>query len=328
MASISEVPDDLAIITSYYNPQHYVSRRENFHCFARFLGQAARNLFVVESAFESDDFELSEFPGLSRIRGGDVLWQKERILNLAMRSLPEKFKKIAWVDCDLLFANPLWMKQASDALNEFPVIQLFDTIVRLPSEISKQFRRGTIQPNKLDSDHDEVWKGFAAIQRENPQKMLSGDFAAHGHTGFAWGIRREIVQDLGFYDACIAGSGDHMMAHAFCGDWDSICIDRIIEKSSPHRVHFEQWCKRIYPRVRSRIGLVPGTIYHLWHGETLARRYVLRNRELAALGFDPRRDIHVGPSGLWEWTGRNDRLRHWAIDYFKQRNEDGEAQSA
>ncbi|HMW61746.1 MAG TPA: hypothetical protein PKA91_18955, partial [Leptospiraceae bacterium] len=72
----------------------------------------------------------------------------------------------------------------------------------------------------------------------------------------------------------------------------------------------------------AKVGFTRGAIYHLWHGETTDRRYVLRNRELAAFGFDPVRDIRVGPEGLWEWTGKKSGLPDWARSYFKQRKED------
>jgi len=48
-----------------------------------------------------------------------------------------------------------------------------------------------------------------------------------------------------------------------------------------------------------------------------------RNRVLAAFGFDPARDIRIGPSGCWEWASRKPELHRWAREYFYFRREDG-----
>ena len=112
------------------------------------------------------------------------------------------------------------------------------------------------------------------------------------------------------------------MAHAFAGDFDSTCIRRILGDNEKHIAHFKAWARSIYPAVRARIGYVPGRLLHLWHGETEHRRYVDRNRELAAFGFDPARDLVRSETGLWLWR-RKGALHDWAVRYFAARREDG-----
>ena len=300
----------LIVITSYYNPEHYRSRFENFGRFVAGLESAGIRWMVGELAFGEDDFELPDHPSIVRMRGGDVMWQKERILNLLLDQLPSDAKYVAWMDCDLLFENPDWARETERNLKWDAVVQLFDYVVRLARGHASYRGEG------------EGWEGIGSIHRRSPNVLLGGDFAAHGHTGFAWAAHRAILEKVRLYDACIAGSGDHMMAHAFYGDWHSACVDRILCRNSFHVSHFERWCRAVYPLVRAKVGFTRGAIYHLWHGETTDRRYVLRNRELAAFGFDPVRDIRVGPEGLWEWTGKKSGLPDWARSYFKQRKED------
>lgn len=301
----------LAVITSYYNPEHYRTRRQNFDAFASALSDAGIPLVVIEAAFGEDEFELDpRYGDIHRVRGRHVLWQKERLLNLLLERLPPSVRFIAWLDCDLLFENPEWAKESVRILERSAVLQPFDRVVRLP--------RG----HSTFQGEGDSWHSFASVLNQHPSLLLSGDFARHGHTGFAWAARRDVLNGIGLYDGCIAGSGDHMMAHAFAGDWESRCIQRILCENRSHVDHFVQWSRRIYPRVRSRIGVLPGDVYHLWHGETADRRYVLRNRQLAAAGFDPARDLRSGMSGLWEWQDERSDLRDWAIHYFKQRRED------
>ncbi len=299
-----------ALITSYYNPERYRSRRENFDAFAAGLEDAGVRWYAAEASLGGEGFELPGDPNIIRLEGGDVLWQKERILNVLLGRLPPNVKFVAWADCDLLFENREFAFDAERILHDEAVVQLFERVIRLPRG-HRQYR-----------GEGESWESMAFVHKRSAHELLSGDFARHGHTGFGWAARRSVLQGVGLYDACIAGSGDHMMAHAFYGDWHSRCMDRILCQNPFHVRHFVSWCRKIYPRVRSRVGFVPGSILHLWHGETADRRYVLRNRELAGFEFDPLRDVRIGSSGLWEWTGRKSGLPQWAKTYFKHRRED------
>jgi hypothetical protein len=301
----------LWLLTAYFNSAGFRSKRLNYDRFRGRIDAAGIPLVTVECALGGRPFELPPGPGVRQVRGRDVMWQKERLLNVALAELPDDCRKVAWLDADVLFENPDWAAMTATKLDEFPVVQPFDRAVRLP--------RGATE----DDGRGESYPGFAAVSARQQQRLLAGDFAAHGHTGFAWAARREVLADRGLYDACIAGSGDHMMAHAFAGDWTSACVDRIIGAANRHRAYFADWCRAVYPRVRARVGSVPGAVLHLWHGEVADRRYVDRNRELAGFGFDPAADVRVGASGCWEWASRKPKLHRWAADYFGRRREDG-----
>jgi hypothetical protein len=305
---------DLWVVTAYFNPAGFRSKRRNYDAFRQPLDAAGIPLVTVECSLGDRPFELPAGPHVRRVRGRDVMWQKERLLNVAIAELPEGCRKVAWLDADVLFENPDWAVATAAKLDDFPVVQPFDRAVRL-------MRGATADDGRGDS-----YPGFAAVYARQPQRLLSGDFAAHGHTGFAWAARREVLAGRGLYDACIAGSGDHMMAHAFCGDWTSACVSRIIGAANRHRDYFAAWCRAVYPRVRARVGCVSGAVLHLWHGEVADRRYVDRNRELAGFGFDPATDVRVGESGCWEWASRKPNLHRWAAEYFGRRREDGDSE--
>lgn len=241
----------------------------------------------------------------------DVLWQKERLLNMLVSELPKRFTKIAWLDADLLFAEADWAAKTSAALEgKWAVVQPFDRAIRLPPE------RATFD------GAGELYRGFASVYLESPNCLLGGKYSEHGHTGFAWAARRAVFEQHGLYDACISGSGDHVMAHAFCGDWESACITRTFGADTPMLKHFQSWAEKIYPFVRAQVGCVDGTILHLWHGDMVNRRYAMRNQELITMRFDPYRHIEVKEPGCWQWTDGAEDFRMWALCYFQQRRED------
>ena len=157
----------------------------------------------------------------------------------------------------------------------------------------------------------------------NKQLVFLGNFLQHGHTGLAWAARRDILERHGFYDACISGSGDHMMAHAMCNDFGSSCVERLMKKDSKLLKHFINWGVPFYEDVRGKIAFTKGVVVHLWHGETTDRKYIQRHDELRACDFDPFTDLRIGKNGAWEWNSDKPNLHKWAVEYFNERKEDG-----
>jgi hypothetical protein len=303
---------DLWVITAYFNSAGFRTKRTNYDCFIEGLNRAEIPHLTIECAFAQAPFELPPSPNVIQIRARDVMWQKERLLNVALDHLPPACTKVAWVDCDVLFESPTWATETSNLLDAFPIVQPFTRVIRLPRD------------HRVYAGQGDRWDSFATVYKQHPNLMLAGDFARHGHTGFAWAARRDICHRHGLYDACISGSGDHMMAHAFCGDWSSPCIDRILgHAATPHRAHFTAWCKSLYKDVRAKVAATPGTLLHLWHGDMDNRRYVLRNQELANFDFNPEQDLRIGAQGAWEWNTSKPTLHHWAINYYPARKEDG-----
>lgn len=302
---------DLWIVTCYFNPQSYATRLENYHRFKKAFERSAARFVTVECAFDNQPFVLSG-PNVISLKATDVMWQKERLLNIAISSLPSECRKVVWLDCDILFQNPMWLVQTSKLLDRFALVQPFQEVVYPP--------KGELCYSGESNDSIE---SFASAFSSAPNKYLAGNFRKHGHTGFGWAARRDLLTSHGLYEACVVGDGDHMMAHAACGDWDSSCVYNSIV-GFVHRNHFRQWAVPFYKDVRGRLGYVPGTILHLWHGEAQNKRLYKRLLELAAFEFDPTRDVRVEHGGALEWNSPKLELHRWLQEYFASRMEDGQ----
>ena len=121
---------DLWAITCYFNPIDYKRRLENYHTFRRNL---AVPLVTVELSFDGN-FQLQHGDAdiLVQLHGRDVLWQKERLLNVALQSVPDTCDKIAWLDCDVVFESDDWAEHTSRALDHFGLVHLFQERHNLP----------------------------------------------------------------------------------------------------------------------------------------------------------------------------------------------------
>src|ERR1700722_3497864 len=121
-------------ITTYFNPMKYARRAKNYRAFRANLSVP---LVAVELTFDGV-FELRDDDAdiVVRLNGGAVLWQKERLLNVALRALPSEVTEVAWIDCDVLFAQPDWALEAEKALQRAPIVQLFSQLYDLePDEM-------------------------------------------------------------------------------------------------------------------------------------------------------------------------------------------------
>lgn len=301
------------VVCCYFNPAGFHTKRANFDQFIEGIRGVHAPYIVVECACEDQPFQLPASDNVIRVRAIDPLWQKERLLNVALSRLPEDCSKVAWLDCDILFDDPDWFRRASDALDAFAAIQPFTVAVRLP-------RQG---PSSDPAAIDES-RSLAAVCSAAPSLITCGDFDRHGHTGYAWAARRDWLDRHGLYDACLSGSADHLMAHALYGDLTSGCIDALLGRdATAYRRHFERWAAGVAADVRGSVGVIEGRVRHLWHGDSADRHYFLRAQQFRSFGFDPERDLRVGPEGAWEWSGgASSTMRHWARAFFTLRNED------
>lgn len=302
----------LAVITTYFNPCRYRTRRQNYDIFMGEMAKAGVLCLTVECAFPGQEFELPERLDVVRVRAKTLLWQKERLLNLAASYLPRHVHYVAWLDCDILFDNHRWPADLVRVLQKHPVAQVFETARRLgPDGVS---------------DADPIADSFAAVMARRPDSLNAGRYDVHGHTGYGWAMHREIFDEVGLYEAAVSGSSDHFMAHAIFNHY-GFCIENALKHDPAQIAHLKEWGARFHARVQGRLGVVPGQIRHLWHGDAVNRRYFLRMHEITDLGFNPYTDL-VAPTGQpLEWRAGMNKpaLVAYFANYFDQRQEDGAA---
>lgn len=302
-------------ITSYFNPAGYRTKKHNYDLFRRHLGVP---LLAVELAYEQR-FELSagDADCLIKINGDHVLWQKERLLNIGLSHLPEQCTAVAWIDADVVFENPNWPAQTLEALETHCFVQPFDEMLEL------ECHQTLAEHNRLSTQRRSFASAYA--RGEVPADYLAscGKGAKyHLAPGRAWAGRRSILQQIGFYDAMILGSGDRAMVNAMLGEVESYIASHWLTPT--HAAHYRNWAAGFYQLAQSKIGHIPGRLTHLWHGSLKDRNYHGRQEILIENEFDPAQDIECGTQQPWRWKNSSKpRLHHAVAEYFRDRREDG-----
>lgn len=304
-------------ITCYFNPARYARRRTNYQLFRQHL---TIPLVAVELSFGGDfDLRSGDAEILLQLRGGDVMWQKERLLNIALGALPGECSKVVWMDCDLLVGSADWPERLSRSLDECSVVQPFSRVAYLAREAKLQDGR--------TSGEVEFWLPSVASLIENGQPVSSclahvgRPYQRSSSSGMVWAARRELLDRHGFYDACIVGNGSLAIACAAYG-----CFDAVIQHqgmNAPQREHYLAWAIPFHQEVRAAVASVDTPLLHLWHGAISNRRYQERLTEVQPFQFDPCQDIALAASGAWRWNSEKPRLHQYLKDYFATRKEDG-----
>lgn len=277
----------IALISPHFNWCNYRRPVENFCRFRESLGQPF-TLYHARYLDNSIDNSAIMFAATEQ----NLLWQKEPIINHAIRQLPPAYEAVAWIDPDLLFHNPNWFEQTCTALEKHPVVQMFSYVRYLG-------------PN---GEEARLVSGSAH----------AGDQASFLAPGGAIAARREILDALPLYDRHILGGGDQIFMDACRG-----VMGRVSRELPPRcRLHVDDYMQRLHSLVQGDVGVVPGIVSHLWHGDRVRRRYRERHQVLARRRYDPTEDVRLGANGLLEWATDKPDLHESVYGYFKQRKED------
>ncbi|MBX3438022.1 MAG: class I SAM-dependent methyltransferase [Planctomycetaceae bacterium] len=236
------------------------------------------------------------------MRGDDrnLLWQKERLLNLLIDQVPDDVDAIAWIDADILFTNPDWPAETLKALEEHAIVQLFDTAEHLMPD-------GSITPIKRSCGWHYV----------HDRKRFTHFGIAH--PGFAWAGRADWLRRHKLLDTIISGGGDIMIMKAITRE----AIQHEHKITGGWRRQLDEWASAAQADVEGSFGCVPGVIRHLYHGSMKNRRYLERWRYLTDHHYDPTRHLEIDAQGLYRWTeAAPKRMVRQLAQYFALRRED------
>lgn len=319
-------------ITSYYNPKRYASRLRNFRIF-----QEQFNVPLIAVEFSHDGlFELDE--SLCdihiKLKEGDVLWQKEALLNVGIKYVPDSEEDVTFVDADVLFIDQNWAKQVEHALCNSLIVQPFSQVRNLDRTESNN----QAQLHKILADHSlskEIPKddnGLKGSQYSFAKSLRSGllengffdNLASRKQIavapGFALSGKKKFFETHPLFDKAVIGGGDSLFWDALSGEAENMANQR--ELKGNYRQAYLSWASSLYTAVGDAFDYVEGGLLHLWHGQPKNRRYFIRDTELRSMHFDPSKDLVRSSEDIWKWAPHRSDLKAYLRSYFLHRKED------
>lgn len=304
----------LYIVTSFFNPNQFKVRGRLFRNFAAHMtASGIGSMVTVEAAFGGHPYEVtsSANPWHLQVRTDQVLWHKERMLNLGIARLLQLVPdahNIGILDADVTFANPDWVDGTVHALMHHQVVQPFGQCIYLNSKEESMW------------DCPSSFRFFKDRRGYHQAPALPASYTFQGHPGLAWAFTKPTLDALGgLYDLCAAGSGDTVMANALKGSWNTFLPQAPTEAMV---TSMKRWAAKCDVSVKTNVGFVPGALLHHWHGASEERGYEKRWAILSFHRYDPLTDLVLDSQGLYRWAGNKPQLEDDVRLSLGNRNED------
>ncbi len=306
------VHPEAVIIACYFNPQGNVYRLNAFNKFYESIKHL--NYRIVECVIGDAVPQLPQTDSITRIYTKDLLWHKEGLLNNIIKSLPLEYKYVFWLDTDVTFTNKNWLVDSVEELKTKKILQPFEYCVHLDRDqvephfdITHEYEYASDPKQR----HPKLWRSFAA---NYVTTNFSDDtnYDKHGHVGFAWGARREVLDAVPLYDRALIGGADHIIAHAAAGQLRHSCL---LKSFTDDIDAVNEWSKRFYGVTQGKIGYVKGDLYHTWHGDIEKRQYLKRIQDFTPTSKEI---TELDENGLYVTKNNENK---YVKDYFKHRED-------
>jgi hypothetical protein len=298
-------------ITCYFDPTGRKRRLRNYREFRRRLQVP---LVAVELSFNgSFDLTPEDAEILIQLHGGSILWQKERLLNIAVQALPNSCDTVAWLDCDTILLRPDWPCAVRGLLDNFELVQLFERLHHVPENYQGEMTDVIRLQDSFQSIAYCLVKGDLADE----SFRTSGSSQRYRYNpGMAWAAKRSTLQSHGFYDALVLGTGDKALFSAACGRFADCA--KALQMNPRAEEHYLAWAKPFYKAIQGKIAYVEGDLFHLWHGDLENRGYGDRYALFAPFRFDPYSDIAVNKDCVWCWNSEKPEMHDFVRMHFER----------
>jgi len=292
---------ELASISSYkYNNPR---RRDVAVCFVYFNpAKSSRMLMNYLYTIEKLDlvriphytlelyYSAPEIKNAFHLKAESYLFHKERLCFLLEKRVPFYYRKLLFLDADIIFNNPDWYSDLSRALDSYDAVQPFTTCTWLDITLKKQL---------------QTRRSVAFMPRNSKYEGL-----LH-HPGFGWGFRRSWFNKVGFFQYGITGSGDTLSSAAWLGTTFAKGYLKPALVAS-----YAEYCKKERPRLTC----IDGNVFHLWHGGKEGRKYIERHSILDGV-IDVRVILRSDKQGVF--TLLDGTINELMKKYFESRDDDG-----
>lgn len=237
-------------------------------------------------------YNKPEIPEAIHIECKSIMFQKERLCYVLEKHIPEKYTKILFLDCDIIFDNPNWYDDVSNLLETHNVVHPFTTA------------------NWLDIKYTNILQKKDTILLNNKIPLDISNIYDY-HPGFGWAFQRNWFNQIGFFQYSIIGGGDR---NSVCG-WLKLSY-----KNDLYNSIIEEYNKFLNYQ-KPLIEHINGNIYHLYHGSLKNRQYKERFKILDKIK-NIKDILIIEENKPFEFKPKYSYLNNQIKQYLKDRDDD------
>lgn len=281
-----ENENDMAILLVIFNPLCSKRIIMNYWYTRKIYETEKRPVFTLELVYGE---RCPEIPDALHVKAESLMFHKENLYRIFEKSIDKKYTKLAFLDSDILFSSPYWYEKTSKLLNDYDVVQPFSIC------------------NWLDLTYTNV-----LLTRNSIASMK--EYSATYHPGFAWCMRRDWYNKVGFFDFAFSGSGDTLSAIG----WLKHPYENFPSLPKALKNKFIEFWNKESPRLTHTEGII---VNHLYHGSRKNRQYLDRH-SLLNIDNNISEMIFKNKYGVYEWKKQYNYLDDKFFKYFSSRNDD------
>jgi hypothetical protein len=355
LISKDEVREPLYAIVPVQNAWRYKSRYKHTERAIKHFVDSGAVVVLVEVAFNRREFVFADSgldgtPAHCRVYGTDAdfrhryvplrsrseLWLKENMIHAAVsRALPADWEQVCWLDSDVHFVRPNWVGECIQQLQHYDFLQMFSHARDLNPDYE------VLPETYPHADGFGFVAHYKGLLGHRYKSSPSVDHDASGvpnyhyplglpkvFPGLAWACTRDGWDNVGgLLDFAVWGGGDWHMAHCLVGKSDGMMRNDLHPTYQAWVRNYFDLCNR-HVRQKNGVGMMTGSIFHMWHGRKAERGYNLKHALLAQAGFDPLKHLKRDYQGLWQLendgSGNYETIRDTFREIARMRNEDSE----
>lgn len=243
------------ICSFYFNYNNDLRQKRNFIKFIEQWKDHYQNMIVGIVDYGDIDFEI---PCEKIIIEGDVnkrIWSKEILINKIVEKIDTDY--ILWIDGDIIYEDLSWLNNLDGVIGDNDFVQLFETI------------------NYLGENGEvlESHKSLVSAGTNNVDQLLGKGYKPGG----SWLGKVKVLKDKKLFEKMLVGGGDTILVYALFGVEGGWTLRKVREGSEEVYQEAKKW---ILEFGKKKVGYLPVTVNHLYHGDLKDRNYNERYKNL------------------------------------------------
>jgi hypothetical protein len=281
------ISDNIVVCSVFFNAGNFTKTIMNQLYISNLLKKSKIPHYSIELVYGNEISSFIESEISFCVRSNSYMFHKENLINLLVSKLPDKYTKIVCLDGDVIFENENWINDLSQELDKYDIV--------VP------YHDGC----NLDPYYDTII--FSGKTLLNTRFGLNeGNFSS----GYAIAFKRNFFDKIGLYEYAIFGGGDKMVYGNF--------LRRPIMVNNFNSNKKDEYINKL-KSLNFKYNYLGGIVYHLYHGNSLDRKYLERHALLNSLNIDT--EVIKNEYGVLEFIEPS-KYNHILLEYFKNRKED------
>lgn len=285
--------NDVIIIIPLFNISKSVRIYQNFLYIIQLFERSNIPHYIIELSYFNEPFFTTPQENYYHLNTDSIMFHKENLLKIAINNLSSKYNKFCIMDGDIIFDDLDFYDNMSILLNTYDIIQPFKTAEWLSINMT-------------------------TIIKSAPSAcyMSSENLTDYSHPGFVWAFTLETYKKIeNFIDIIPIGSNDSLLSCKIC----DVANHKKVAKESLLKTNITIDLEPL----DLKYFYLDCTIYHLFHGTLVKRKYLERYNDFKKLIQENTDYRKINEEGLCVWTEEyKEILNTYMLGYFKSREDD------